>query len=252
MNIFRKIRTSIRFGYFIIKFSINATIILKNLQKTHLACSDLMDIIGIEEIESLPLIENTNTNIKNNPEKGKLYIFNHVNMMDGIVVMSLFKNPPSMLAFGENLKIFPLNILSKKMKIINVSKSEKLGNVQKIIATLESGQDVVMAPDSCAEIPQGNTIAPFKSGAFVLDYPVTPIVINYFPSSPLTSVFQFDRGFGQFFCNFFNDGNVKIFVTQMETQYMPKNMTTDQWKNDVHAKMSHTYRQISDKYKNFY
>lgn len=115
-------------------------------------------------------------------------VFNHVGYTDISLLQDAF-GTFCFVSFPENLNIFPFSWFARKLGFIPTRKGGTVQVIKKYIETRKASEPLlIMAPDACGAIPPGECIAPFRTGAFALDYQVIPVVLRYFPRQPFQDI----------------------------------------------------------------
>ena len=173
-------------------------------------------------------------------------VANHINLYDHFVIATtLGYILPYVVSTKFNVS--PINIICDTIKCIYTG-GEKGSTVEQIRKRIKGGSGLIIYPDACNTIPEGDLIAPFKSGAFVPKAPILPIVIRYVPSSTTNMNWYSEKeSKGQYKQNtilslltsYLLDGDIHVYVKVLPLQeYKSSYKSHDEYKEDIHELMS--------------
>lgn len=205
-------------------------------------CKIIMHCLSINLI-----YEQDNLDIFNNYANSDLKfiaIFNHTNLIEPFILLSLFKKISYLLNYEIPSSIPFFNIVYKKLNYIYTKKGNTTESIIKYTNNRKKGEGVLfIAPGGGkqSENPDENKITEFKSGAFIGLYPILPIIIKYDDDS---ADCNFDKG-EHFLHGFFKvflkrNRNIKVKVLDLVTP--EKNETINDFKERVHNIMSIEYK----------
>jgi predicted CopG family antitoxin len=173
-------------------------------------------------------------------------IFNHTNLIEPFILLSLFKKISYLL--NESIPSFIpfFDIVYKKLNYIYTKKGKTSDIIIEYTKNRKKGEGVLfVAPGGGkqSENPDENLITEFKSGAFVGLFPILPIIIKY---DDTTADCNFDKGehFLHGFFKVFLKRNRIIKVKVLDLVRPEKDETINEFKERVHNIMSIEYKKL--------
>jgi putative phosphoserine phosphatase / 1-acylglycerol-3-phosphate O-acyltransferase len=132
-------------------------------------------------------------------DRPAVFIFNHRNMIDGLIVARLLQHDYTSVAKEEMAKAPLIGTVGRRAGIvfINRSDSEKaVASLQRATAAFDQGKSVILAPEGTRQ--DETRLGPFKKGAFRMamagGVPVVPIVFHNAEAIQLASGFLMKSG----------------------------------------------------------
>jgi 1-acyl-sn-glycerol-3-phosphate acyltransferase len=227
------------FSFFFTGFVLSIYAIYFDKTKIQEVCNILLDIAGLKKRSRLEITD-----------KNSIVIFNHINMFDALIMYSLFKNPPAIVARQEYITNFPLKLFNRCLTIIPVSREGKQNTTVKINEFIEdSEQNLLLAPDGCNIIRQGDEIAEFKNGAFINDKrQIIPIVIRYKSREKDTKLNWNNNNILELFLSILKNGDIDVFLEKLGPFTKEKTEETDEYKTRVWKAMCGKLSQLPSQY----
>ena len=208
------------------------------------SCKIIMDCLSINLIYDKDNIDIFNKYA--NSDLKFITIFNHTNLIEPFILLSLFKNISYLL--NESIPSFIpfFEIVYKKLKYIYTKKGKTSDIINEYTRNRKNGEGVLfIAPGGGkqSENPDENVITEFKSGAFVGLFPILPIIIKY---DDATADCNFDKGehFLHGFFKVFLKRNRNIKVKVLDLVRPENDETINEFKDRVHNIMSIEYKRL--------
>lgn len=176
-----------------------------------------------------------------------IIIFNHTNLIEPFLLLSLFKNI-SFLLNPELPSYLPFfDVIYKKFNFIytkNGNTTDKIINYTNDRKNGESALAIAPGEGRPSDNPDENNITKFKSGAFVGLLPILPIVIKF---EDVFVDYNFDKG------EYFLHALLKIFLKQkhnvkvkvLELVHPNKNESINDYKDRIRDIMSKEYNKYT-------
>lgn len=163
-------------------------------------------------------------------DDNSIVVYNHIHILDALVIQSIESQLPRYLILESMNNIFPINIFTYLSDSIIVRKNNK--TIEKIKKSLNrnSAKNLYIAPDECQSLKGDELIADFKSGAFVLERDIYPIIIRYVHNSNKFK-WQHNTTLIDLIYNLLTMAHIDVYV-----EYLPK----ENWNN---------YKNKEDSYK---
>jgi 1-acyl-sn-glycerol-3-phosphate acyltransferase len=130
-----------------------------------LACKYFLSLLGVK----INQVTDNNDRIPDNA----IIVFNHPTFFDHLVVIASIKKIAKFVTLDTYARWFPFIV--RKFGFIIVSKS-KCSQTQKLQS--ESGM-IAIAPTAGNSNPDESVLPSFRTGAFICDKPIVPVVISY-------------------------------------------------------------------------
>jgi 1-acyl-sn-glycerol-3-phosphate acyltransferase len=146
-------------------------------------------------------------------DTNKVFISNHSNWTDSIIILNKFKC--GFLTSTVIDKIWYTKQMSKHIPLVKVDRSNKNSNtVDKIKDFLKTNKSVCLFPEGVMTHPK--TLIKFRTGAFNVGYPIQPIVISYCP-------YVYNEDSTKAMLKLFSQDKIKVTVTVLDMEYPPFN-----------------------------
>ena len=222
---------------------VNIGVVITNvtLDKLHLNSKELVKKIILRYAQLSTRIAGTRIYIDGGEhitDKPCINIANHINLHDHYVIANVQNKSPSFVA-NKKYNVFPFSSLFKYTYSIICDKTQRGGTVQKMKDYVNQGNQITIYPDGCNVIPEGQLIAPFRSGAFVPKLPIQPIVLRYVSSSNPNMNWGDGKTLASIFNSYLLDGDIRCYVKVLPLQhYQDSYKSHDDYKDALHSLMA--------------
>ena len=222
---------------------VNIGVVITNvtLDKLHLNSKELVKKINLSYAQISTRIVGTRIYIDGGEhitDKPCINIANHINLQDHYVLANVQKKSPSFVA-NKMYNVFPFSSLFKYTYSIICDKTHRGGTVRKMKDYVNQGNQITIYPDGCNLIPEGQLIAPFRSGAFVPKLPIQPIVLRYVSSSNPNMNWEDGKTLTSVFNSYLLDGDIRCYVKVLPLQhYQDSYKSHDDYKDALHSLMT--------------
>lgn len=109
-----------------------------------------------------------------------IIVANHTSLWDGVILNSVFGKVRYLAAKNADKVFVGSRYCLEKIGCLTVKETGTVKTIQDNIKNRKANDSIlVIFPDAMNEIPIGQNIAPFKTGAFATGFDILPIVIKY-------------------------------------------------------------------------
>jgi len=146
----------------------------------------------------------------NNGNGKKVYICNHTNMLDAIVIYYVFRC--GFLASYFLAELPGYDYLLEHLPIIMIKRGKDNNTVHKIKKFLDDNGSICLFPEGV--MTYGKILSRFRTGAFHTGYPVQPLTLNYYPEI-------YDDHYLTFAQKILSQKKILVRIDVLEIEYPP-------------------------------
>ena len=177
------------------------------------------------------------------PKNSNIIVYNHIHLLDMFVLCKVQKDLPSFL-ISKNFNFFPINLITKITDSLEIDFKKSNNTVSKINNKLkDDSSNIYIAPGKCAVYPEGHYLSKFKTGAFRLNKPVTPLIIKYYNNNGDTFNWQDDESIIELAIRTLMNTRIDLYVEVMDT-VEPDDDNVDQFRDKVYSIMENRIKGI--------
>lgn len=236
--------------FIILKFVLILIIVIITcifLNITHYINTDYEKIIlekGIDNILKLFNINIVHLDISKLPKKSNIIVYNHIHLLDTLVLCKVQQELPTFL-ISKNFNFFPINLITKLTNSLEVNFKSN-NTVSKIKDKLNKpySSNIYIAPGKCDVYQEGEYLSNFKTGAFRLQTPITPLIIKYYNSNSEPLNWKDDESLIELVIRTLTNKRIDLYIEVMDTIIPTDSDSVEQFRDKVYIIMQTRLKEL--------